>query len=148
MPLTTSTVFRSAFDVGTGSPERTSPRRFDCAKSYCVQRFSGSVDRETAADFAAALDRVARDRIHGVVLDFSAVNFFGTVGLVLLQTFVDDAAKRSTPVVLVGERTVSRPLEICGMAGRVRVFETVDEAGRTLTEGEIGPSTTEFAVSE
>ncbi len=148
MPLTTCTIFRSAFDASTDSAARTSTRRFESAKSYCVQRFSGSVDRETAADFAAALDRVARDRVHGVVLDLSAVNFFGTVGLVLLQTFVDDAATRSIPVVLVGERTISRPLELTGMADFIRVFETVDEAGRTLTEGEIGPSTTEFAVSE
>ncbi|ATD72352.1 MULTISPECIES: STAS domain-containing protein [Gordonia] len=147
MPLTTSTVFRSAFDTGRG-PSTTTPRRFDSAKSYCVQRFSGSVDRETAADFAAALDRVARDRVHGVVLDFSAVNFFGTIGLVLLQTFVDDATERSIPVVLVGERTVSRPLEICGMTSYVRVFDTVDDAGRQLTEGEIGPSATEFATFE
>ncbi|WP_232717837.1 STAS domain-containing protein [Gordonia metallireducens] len=113
-----------------------------------MQRFSGSVDRETAADFAAALDRIARDRVHGVVLDLSAVNFFGTVGLVLLQTFVDEASTRSIPVVLVGERTVSRPLELSGMADHVRLFENVDDAGRVLTEGEIGPSTTEFAVSE
>ncbi|QMU21315.1 STAS domain-containing protein [Gordonia rubripertincta] len=148
MPLTTCTIFRSAFDASTDSTAKTSTRRFESAKSYCVQRFSGSVDRETAADFAAALDRVVRDRVHGVVLDLSAVNFFGTVGLVLLQTFVDDAATRSIPVVLVGERTISRPLELTGMADFIRVFETVDEAGRTLTEGEIGPSTTEFAVSE
>ncbi|TYQ09187.1 UNVERIFIED_ORG: anti-anti-sigma factor [Gordonia westfalica J30] len=148
MPLTTSTIFRSAFDAGAESAERTSTRRFDSAKSYCVQRFSGSVDRETAADFAAALDRVARDRVHGVVLDLSAVNFFGTVGLVLLQTFVDEASTRSIPVVLVGERTISRPLELSGMADHVRLFENVDDAGRGLTEGEIGPSTTEFAASE
>ena len=148
MPLTTCTIFRSAFDSSTDSAAKTSTRRFESAKSYCVQRFSGSVDRETAADFAAALDRVVRDRVHGVVLDFSAVNFFGTVGLVLLQTFVDVAATRSIPVGLVGERTISRPLELTGMADFIRVFETVDEAGRTLTEGEIGPSTTEFAVSE
>ncbi|MHC3004638.1 STAS domain-containing protein [Gordonia sp. GN26] len=148
MPLTTSFIFRSAFGVAAESAARTSTRRFDTAKSYCVQRFSGSVDRETAADFAAALDRVAKDQVHGVVLDLSAVSFFGSVGLVLLQTFADDSATRAVPIVLVGGRTVSRPLEVAGMADRVRVFETVDEAGRTLTEGEIGPSTTEFAVSE
>lgn len=147
MPLTTSIVFRSAFDAD-GSTARTSTRRFDSAKSYCVQGFSGSVDLETAADFAAALDRIVLDRVNGVVLDFRAVNFFGTVGLVLLRSFVEDTGKRSIPVALVGGRIVSRPLEVCGMSDNLHVFETTDEAGRALIEGESGSSTTEFAIFE
>ncbi|MEO9329761.1 STAS domain-containing protein [Gordonia aurantiaca] len=127
---------------------RTSTRRFDSTKSYCVQGFSGSIDAETAADFAAALDRVVRGRCDGIVLDFTAVNFFGSVGIVLLRSFVDDTAGRSIPVVLAGGRTVSRPLELGGLSPTVRIFETLDEAGRVLAEGGIGPSTAEFAVPE
>ncbi|WP_247602843.1 STAS domain-containing protein [Gordonia paraffinivorans] len=148
MPLSTSTTFRSAFGATTKSVSRSSTRRFDSSKSYCVQGFSGSIDAETGADFAIALDRVVRSRCDGIVLDLTAVNFFGTVGLVLLGTFVDDATRASIPVVVAGERTVSRPLEVSGLTAKVRIYETLEEAGRVLADGGTGPSTVEFAVPE
>ncbi|AFR50737.1 sulfate transporter/anti-sigma-factor antagonist, STAS superfamily [Gordonia sp. KTR9] len=86
--------------------------------------------------------------VDGIVLDFSGLNFFGTVGLVLLRSFIDDAGRRFIPVVVVGGRTVTRPLELCGMTPYVKTFETVEDAGRALTHDQIGPSTMEFTVAE
>jgi anti-anti-sigma factor len=147
MGLSSSTSFRSAFEsTAEATPER-SPRLVS-PNSYCVQGFSGSVDRDSAADFVAALDRVLRGPVDGIVLDFSGLNFFGTVGLVLLRSFVDDAGKQGIPVALVGGRSVTRPLEICGMAPYVPVFDTVEDAGRALSQKSTGPSTMEFTITE
>lgn len=148
MGLTSSTTFRSAFDPAIEPTPTAHPHQLVSPKSYCVQGFSGSVDRDSAADFAAALDRVISGPVDGIVLDFSGVNFFGTVGLVLLRSFIDDAGRRFVPVVVVGGRSVTRPLELCGMAPYVRAFETLEEAGRALTQNEVGPSTMEFTVAE
>lgn len=147
MGLTSSTSFRSAFDPTAEATTESRPRLIS-PNSYCVQGFSGSIDRDSAADFVAALDRVLRGPVDGIVLDFSGLNFFGTVGLVLLRSFVDDAGKQGIPVVLVGGRTITRPLEICGMAPYVRVFDTIEGAGRALTRGNIGPGTMEFTIAE
>jgi anti-anti-sigma factor len=148
MSLTSSTTFRSAFDPAIDTAPKTHPHQFVSPKSYCVQGFSGSVDRDSAADFAAALDRVISGPVDGIVLDFSGLNFFGTVGLVLLRSFIDDAGRRFIPVVVVGGRSVTRPLELCGMAPYVKTFDTLDEAGRALTQDQVGPSTMEFIVAE
>ncbi|WP_238418818.1 STAS domain-containing protein [Gordonia sp. 'Campus'] len=146
MGLTSSTSFRSAFEPTAEATPEARPRLVS-PNSYCVQGFSGSVDRDSAADFVAALDRVLRGPVDGIVLDFSGLNFFGTVGLVLLRSFVDDAGKQGIPVVLVGGRSVTRPLEICGMAPYVRVFDVIEDAGRALTQGDTGPSTMEFTIA-
>lgn len=148
MSLTSSTTFRSAFDPTQEPEAKAQSRQFVSPNSYCVQGFSGSVDRDSAADFAAALDRVSSGSVDGIVLDFSGLNFFGTVGLVLLRSFIDDAGRRFIPVVVVGGRTVTRPLELCGMAPYVKVFETIEDAGRALTQDRVGPSTMEFTVPE
>ncbi|KSU61200.1 MULTISPECIES: STAS domain-containing protein [Gordonia] len=148
MALTSSTIFRSAFDPTTESTPNPHPHQLVSPKSYCVQGFSGSVDRDSAADFAAALDRVISGPVDGIVLDFSGLNFFGTVGLVLLRSFIDDAGRRFVPVVLVGGRAVTRPLELCGMAPYVKTFESIEDAGRALTQDQVGPSTMEFTVTE
>ncbi|MFE0749064.1 STAS domain-containing protein [Gordonia sp. NPDC058843] len=148
MALTSSTTFRSAFDPATEPTPKVHPHQFVSPKSYCVQGFSGSVDRDSAADFAAALDRVISGPVDGIVFDFSGLNFLGTVGLVLLRSFIDDAGARSVPVVLVGGRSVTRPLELCGMDSYVRTFETIEDAGHALTETQVGPSTMEFTIAE
>ena len=148
MSLISSTSFRSAFDAATDSASEAHAHQLRSPKSYCVQGFSGSVDRDSAADFAAALDRVISGTVDGIVLDFSKISFFGTVGLVLLRSFIDDAGKRAIPVVLVGGRSITRPLELCGVAPFVRTYAAIEDAGRALAEGGVGPSTAEFTVAE
>ncbi|GAC69961.1 STAS domain-containing protein [Gordonia soli] len=115
-----------------GVPRPTEPRPF--TTSFCVQRFSGDIDMQTAADFALALDRVLGTSPEGVVLDLSQVGFFGSSGLSLLATFAADAGRHGIPVGVVGPRTVTRPIEACHLHTDLDIFETVDQAGSALAD--------------
>ncbi|MFW0786453.1 STAS domain-containing protein [Gordonia sp. CPCC 206044] len=102
------------------------------SKSLCLQRFSGDIDVQSAADFAAALDRVAGQRPEGVVLDLSRVEFLNASGLAILARFCVDAERSRMPVAVVGGRVVARPIEACELDTTIELFESVDEAGSAL----------------
>ncbi|MDL9946530.1 STAS domain-containing protein [Gordonia sp. ABSL11-1] len=131
MTLNAHVSFRSA-DVSAVA--RQAGRNLVAGRMYCVQRFTGDIDMQSAADFTAALDRVLAGRPEGVVLDLSGVDFLSASGLAILSRFCTDAESHGIPVAVVGGRTVTRPIEACGLAGTCHVFDTVGEAGAAMAE--------------
>lgn len=97
-----------------------------------VQRFSGSVDIQTAADFASTLDRVAAGSTDGVLLDLTRLHFFGTAGLSLLAEFARVAHQRGLPFAVVAGRVAARPIEACGLTPLVPLYDSLDEASEGL----------------
>ncbi len=70
-----------------------------------------------------------------LVLDLTAVTFFGSAGLTVLLEAADDAARHSTAahpfrVVVDESRPVIRPLQISGMQSVIRLHHDLDEALR------------------
>ena len=70
-----------------------------------------------------------------LVLDLTAVTFFGSAGLTVLLEAAEDAARHSTAahpfrVVVDGSRPVIRPLQISGMQAVIRLHHDLDEALR------------------
>mgnify|MGYP000250541115 CR=1 FL=1 len=131
MNLNTHTTFQPS---GTTAESRYtgSVAGLTADNSFCVQRFSGEIDMASAADFAAALDRVLSGRPECVVLDMSRISFFGTSGLPILARFASDAADLHIPVAMVCPRVVARPLEACRLTDFIAVYETVEAAGTAL----------------
>ncbi len=109
-----------------------SPTSTTASDPICLQRFQGDIDAQTAADFAAALDRVSGQKPGAVILDMSGVDFLSASGLALLVEFCDGAALLGWHVVCVGRRAVSRPIEACGFGDSVAVFDSLEGAGRAL----------------
>lgn len=103
------------------------------ANPFSVQRFSGSVDIQTAADFASTLDRVvAEPHEDGVLLDLTRLHFFGTAGLSLLAEFARGAHQRGLPFAVVAGRVAARPIEACGLTPLVPLYDSLDEASEGL----------------
>ncbi|MEE3852911.1 STAS domain-containing protein [Gordonia sp. LSe1-13] len=131
MNLTTQTTFQPSHDETTGR-SKVSDNSLTATKSFCVQRFSGEIDMQTAPDFAAALDRVLTQGPECVVLDLSGVGFVGASGLSILARFASDAAAQHMPVAVVCRRSVARPIEACQLDEMVSLHTSVDEAGSAL----------------
>lgn len=131
MNLNTQTTFQPSRTVEK-STDNGSTRGLTAENSFCVQRFSGEIDMASAADFAAALDRVLGGKPECVVLDLSRISLFGTSGLPILARFASDAADLHIPIAMVCPRVVARPLAACGLTDFIAVYETVEDAGTAL----------------
>jgi anti-anti-sigma factor len=141
MTLNTHISFRSSPEssdapgtYGNQSTPRHVERSLTASKPFSVQRFSGDVDMQSTADFAAALDRVLWRKPECVVLDLTRVDFLSASGLAILAQFCADADEHDIPVAVVGGRQVARPIEACHLDTTFGVYETVDEAGTALTD--------------
>lgn len=132
MNLDTQTTFQPSHTAAEAR-HRTSTAGLRADNSFCVQRFSGEIDMDSAADFAAALDRVISRDPECVVLDMTGIGFFGASGLPVLARFASDAADLHIPVAMVCPRVVARPLEACGLTDFIAVYETMEDAGNALS---------------
>ena len=91
----------------------------------------GDVDASNACDLVTAV-RHALESCDGLVLDLTAVGFFGAQGLRAL----DIISECSTPrVVLVPSPAVSRLLQLCATAPPMRLAEDVDAAVTMVQAG-------------
>ncbi|WP_164473827.1 STAS domain-containing protein [Gordonia insulae] len=115
------------------SSARRTTGQLTASKTFCVQQFSGEIDMANAADFAAALDRVAGRHPECVVLDLLHVTFMSAAGLAILDRFCADAADSHIPVAVACDRSVARPVEACGLDGTIALFDSVTAASAKLS---------------
>lgn len=96
-----------------------------------VVHVTGEIDAETVAEFRGAVTRVLGGRLVVVVL--IGVTFLGSAGLAALLGIRDEAAAAGAVVrfVVGGNRVVTRPLAITGVA---RELELYDELGPALRD--------------
>ncbi|WP_116047756.1 STAS domain-containing protein [Amycolatopsis palatopharyngis] len=93
----------------------------------------GEVDLCTSDTVSTNVTSALTEHPSGLVIDLLEVTFCGCSGLNALVA-ADDRARRSRkPLSLVcAGRTVLRPLELTGLAGRFRIHESVPQAVRSL----------------
>jgi anti-sigma B factor antagonist len=110
------------------------------ADHVAVLAVAGEVDNAEAAAVASALEELLRSpRTAVVVLDLSAVTFFGSRGLALVVDGARTAGQAGTELRGVtgpDNRRVTRPLDITGVDRSIDWFPTEDDA----LEGCIGDS--------
>jgi anti-sigma B factor antagonist len=98
-------------------------------ESVAVVHFDGDVDAFTGTTMCTALAVELDREPAGLVVDLSAVGFFGCAGLsVLVDT--DDRSRRSgvQMCVVSTRRSVLRPLFISGLRDRLRVRPSLPRA--------------------
>ncbi|PXX71376.1 anti-anti-sigma factor [Nocardia tenerifensis] len=105
--------------------------RQDWTGSAAVLTVGGEVDAASAPQLQAALTTALDQEPTVLVVDLSAVRFFGSAGLSVLLFAAEKLAKDALRVVASPQ--VRRPIEVTGLDGLLEVFATVDEA---LTPGE------------
>jgi anti-sigma B factor antagonist len=90
----------------------------------------GEVDMTTAAQLADAIERAQRQPQPAVVIDLSAVTFFGSPGIAVLVTAETLArpAGQLLRVVVDQRRPVINPLIVTGFAGYLTLFHRLDDA--------------------
>lgn len=128
----TNTSFHPSL-IPSSTARRSATSRLTSSKTICVQQFSGEIDMTNAADFAAALDRVAGRHPECVVLDLLQVTFLSATGMAILDRFCADAAARCIPVAVACDRSIARPVQACELEGTIRLFESVSAASAALS---------------
>ena len=96
----------------------------------------GEVDYDTADQLRRCLEHSAAAISSRVlVLDLSAVTYFGSVGLAILLETADNLARHSSAphpfrVVVDESKTVIRPIQIGGVQSFIRLHHGLDDALR------------------
>lgn len=108
----------------------------DPAVDHILVTVAGEIDYSTADRLRHCLVRSTTDPGDRVlVLDLSAVSYFGSVGLTILLETAQEVAGRSSAVhpfrvVVDGSRPVIRPLQISGVQSVIRLYHDLDGALR------------------
>lgn len=94
---------------------------------------SGALDAATHRPVVSELDVVFEASPPGVVLDLSAVEFMGSVGIAMLVNSHHRANRLRVPfAVVANSRAVLRPLRISQVDAALPLHESVDQAVAAL----------------
>ncbi|MFC9436020.1 STAS domain-containing protein [Nocardia sp. NPDC057030] len=97
--------------------------------SAAVLTVSGEVDAVSAPQLQSGIDDALARKPAVLVVDLSAVGFFGSAGLSVLLLALDRLAKDRLRVVASPQ--VRRPIEVTGLDGMLDLFETLQAALRS-----------------
>lgn len=114
----------------TQPPDRLSVRVVHPSDTTAVLHVAGELDLFTApvVDSNIAKHLTDRPRTH-LVIDLTAVDFFGSAGLATLVRAADTAAERRVELVLVAaSRIVLRPLQVTGTTSVFTIVGSMAEA--------------------
>jgi anti-sigma B factor antagonist len=93
----------------------------------------GEIDALTAPTLGRRLLRLADEGKTGVVVDMSQVTFMDSCGIGVLLNALGCLSTRHVGLVLVcPTERVTRPFEVTGLKGRLRVFSTREAAINSL----------------
>jgi len=89
----------------------------------------GEIDALTAPTLGRRLLRLADEGKTGVVVDMSRVTFMDSFGIGVLLNALGCLSTRHVGLVLVcPTERVTRPFEVTGLKGRLRIFQTLEDA--------------------
>jgi anti-sigma B factor antagonist len=93
-----------------------------------VLRVAGDIDLSTAAKFETAIDAVLMQRPRAVIIDLSAVEFLGSVGLKLLIQANEKAEIPGRFAIVADSPATRRPIELTDLDGVFSLYTTLDDA--------------------
>jgi anti-sigma B factor antagonist len=101
-----------------------------------VVRVSGEIDLVTAPALEQAIGAVVADSPSALVIDLSAVEFLGSVGLkILAATYEKLATSTQFGVVAHGPAT-RRPIHLTGLDKTFPLYSTLDDALTGVGDGD------------
>ena len=121
---------RTGSDGGVERVDELAAFTVEHVGSSVVMRIAGEVDMLTTPRLSAELAKLIEAEPRVVVVDLADVSFFASSGLAALVEARDAAAEGGVALRLACmSRSVRRPLQITGLAGR---FETYDDVQAAL----------------
>ena len=108
--------------------------KFDKQGNILITTLSGELDHNSAEEARVKIDdRIDRDNIEKVILDFSGVTFMDSSGIgAVLGRYKKLANKNGVLCIAEANKNVNRIFELAGLYKVIKNYNTVDEAVRSI----------------
>jgi len=104
--------------------------KFDSRESILVVTMMGELDHHSAEEVRAKIDdRLDRERINKLILDFSGVSFMDSSGIgVVIGRYKKMIALQGKIYVVNTKSSIKRVFELSGMFKIIKNYDTLEEA--------------------
>lgn len=108
--------------------------KFEKQENILITTLSGELDHNSAEEVRVKIDdRIDRDNIQKVILDFSGVTFMDSSGIgAVLGRYKKIANKNGVLCIAKPNKNVNRIFELAGLYKVIKNYDTVDEAVRSI----------------
>lgn len=108
--------------------------KFEKQENILITTLSGELDHNSAEEVRVKIDdRIDRDNIQKVILDFSGVTFMDSSGIgAVLGRYKKIANKNGVLCIAKPNKNVNRIFELAGLYKVIKNYNTVDEAVRSI----------------
>lgn len=108
--------------------------KFEKQGNILITALSGELDHNSAEEVRVKIDdRIDRDNIEKVVLDFSGVIFMDSSGIgAVLGRYKKLSNKSGSLCIAAPNKNVNRIFELAGLYKVIKNYNTVDEAVRCI----------------
>src|SRR5471030_32837 len=108
--------------------------KFEKQVNILIITLSGELDHNSAEEVRVRIDdRIDRDNIEKVILNFSGVTFMDSSGIgAVLGRYKKLSNKRGTLCIAEPNKNVNRIFELAGLYKVIKNYNTVDEAVRSI----------------
>lgn len=108
--------------------------KFDKHENILIANLSGELDHNSAEEVRVRIDdRIDRDNIEKVILNFSGVNFMDSSGIgAVLGRYKKLSNKGGVLCIAEPNKNVNRIFELAGLYKVIKNYNTVDEAVRCV----------------
>jgi stage II sporulation protein AA (anti-sigma F factor antagonist) len=107
---------------------------FDKHENILIVNLSGELDHNSAEEVRVKIDdRIDRDNIEKVILNFSGVNFMDSSGIgAVLGRYKKISNKGGQICIAESNKNVNRIFELAGLYKVIKNYNTLDEAVRCI----------------
>lgn len=105
---------------------------------FVVLSIGGEIDLVTAPALEEAIGGVVVDHPAGLIIDLSAVEFLGSVGLKILAATYEKLGDSAEFGVVAQGPATRRPIHLTGLDKTFALYATVDDALNGAREGKLG----------
>ena len=108
--------------------------KFEKQENILIATLSGELDHNSAEEVRVKIDdRIDRDNIEKVILDFSGVTFMDSSGIgAVLGRYKKLSNKGGALCITEPNKNVNRIFELAGLYKVIKNYNTVDEAVRCI----------------
>lgn len=108
--------------------------KFDKKNNTLIVTLSGELDHHNAEEVRVKIDdRIDRDNIENVILNFSGVTFMDSSGIGAVVGRYKKISNRGGNLYLAAtNKNISKVFELAGLYKLIKNYDTVDEAVRCI----------------
>lgn len=108
--------------------------KFDRQDKTLIISLSGELDHHSAEEVRVKIDdRIDRDNIENIILNFSGVTFMDSSGIgAVVGRYKKIANKGGKLFVAAANKNINRVFELAGLYKVIKNYDTVDEAVRCI----------------